>query len=325
MYVFIDTNIYLNFYHYSQDDLEELKKLHVAITSGPIDLIITDQLKDEFARNRENKIADALRQFNEHKMPRKFPQLFKDYPEYADIRESIKSFDIAADAITKRLNAGIHAKTLLADDEVQFLFEHSVNLETSDEILQKARLRRELRKPPGKVNSIGDAINWEALLSYVPEGENVYLVSGDVDYRSSLNPKQLAEYLREEWEINKKSKIYYFDRLFDFFASQYPDIKLASELERKINVTNLVSSGGFLTTHRSIGRLNVSDLTEAEGLDLLKSFLEKMIRYTGSPETTTLMNLRMNYILVLIICLAKQSKTNFMVFMSLKKRNLQKR
>lgn len=274
MYVFIDTNVYLNFYHYSTDDLEELKKLHVAITSGPINLVATSQLKDEFARNRENKIADALKQFSEHKMPRKFPQLFKDFSEYGDMRDSIKNFDKAADVMLKKLQSAIHDKSLLADDEVEFLFNHSVNLDTTEEIMQKARQRHELRRPPGKANSIGDAINWETLLAQLPEGEDLYLISGDVDYRSPLNSKKLAEYIREEWENSKASKIYFFDKLSDFFGSKYPDIKLASELEKAINISNLITSGNFTRTHKSIMRLNVADLTESEGLDLLNACLE---------------------------------------------------
>jgi PIN domain len=68
MNLFIDTNIYLTFYHYSSDDLEELKKLAVAIKSGEITLYSTQQIQDEFKRNRESKIADALKRFNEQKL-----------------------------------------------------------------------------------------------------------------------------------------------------------------------------------------------------------------------------------------------------------------
>lgn len=274
MYVFIDTNIYLSFYHYSSDDLEQLKKLHVTITSGPIILVTTNNLKDEFARNRENKIADALKQFRENKFPKKFPELFKDFPEYQTIKESVRGFEQATDALLNKLQASVHDKTLRADDEVEFLFSHSVNLENGASIIEKARLRRELRQPPGKKDSMGDAINWEALLQDVPDGEELYLISGDVDYRSPLNPKSLAEYLREEWETKKSSKIYFFDKLSDFFTSQYPDIKLASELERTLAVSNLISSGNFSRTHRSILKLNVADLTESEGVDILNAYLE---------------------------------------------------
>lgn len=46
--IFIDTNIYLNFYHFSDDELEELKKLSVAIKKKDIKLYITRQVINEF-------------------------------------------------------------------------------------------------------------------------------------------------------------------------------------------------------------------------------------------------------------------------------------
>ncbi len=65
MNLFIDTNIYLSFYHFTSDDLEELRKLIVAIHEKRIKLYVTSQLRDEFRRNREIKIADALKLFTD--------------------------------------------------------------------------------------------------------------------------------------------------------------------------------------------------------------------------------------------------------------------
>ena len=61
MHAFIDTNILLSFYHLSNDDLEELKKLAVLIQQKSVTLYLTDQIAAEFARNREVKIADAVK------------------------------------------------------------------------------------------------------------------------------------------------------------------------------------------------------------------------------------------------------------------------
>jgi predicted nucleic acid-binding protein len=53
--LFTDTNILLSFYHLSSDDLEELRKLIVLIDNKQIVLVLTDQVKDEFFRNRGAK------------------------------------------------------------------------------------------------------------------------------------------------------------------------------------------------------------------------------------------------------------------------------
>jgi hypothetical protein len=49
--------------------------------------------------------------------------------------------------------------------------------------------------PPGKQGSLGDAINWEALLAEVPDGEDLYLIADDRDYLSVLNENKPKEFL----------------------------------------------------------------------------------------------------------------------------------
>jgi len=49
----IDANIYLEFYRFSRDDLEELRKLAQLVLSDEIVLYVSEQLRDEFRRNRE--------------------------------------------------------------------------------------------------------------------------------------------------------------------------------------------------------------------------------------------------------------------------------
>ena len=79
MNIFIDTNIYLTFYHYSIDDLEELKKLLAALRDPSLTLYLPEQTILEFKRNRESKIADAIKTLSEQKIPDSFPQMCKDY------------------------------------------------------------------------------------------------------------------------------------------------------------------------------------------------------------------------------------------------------
>jgi len=60
MDIFLDTNVFLSFYHFSSDDLEELKKLAVLAREGQVTLHLPEQVINEFRRNRANKIADAV-------------------------------------------------------------------------------------------------------------------------------------------------------------------------------------------------------------------------------------------------------------------------
>lgn len=65
MNLFIDTNIFLSFHHYTSDDLEELRKLAVLARQGEVELLLPKQVVDEFKRNRAGKIADALKRLRE--------------------------------------------------------------------------------------------------------------------------------------------------------------------------------------------------------------------------------------------------------------------
>lgn len=89
--LFLDTNTYLSFYHYSSDDLEELRKLAVLLQQKKLVLCLPRQVVDEFRRNRDAKIADALKRFRDEKLS-EFPQMCKDYPEYEAARDALKKY-----------------------------------------------------------------------------------------------------------------------------------------------------------------------------------------------------------------------------------------
>jgi hypothetical protein len=264
MNLFIDTNIYLTFYHYSSDDLEELKKLAVAIKGGDINLYLTRQVKDEFKRNRESKIADALKRFGEEKLNRQFPQMCKEYGEYKRLRDAIKQYEESKDKLYQKLRADIEGKTLGADRVIAELFAKAELLDYNDKIFAAAKTRMELGNPPGKSGSIGDAINWETLLKKMPDG-NLYLITEDKDYMSQLNEDKLAEFLLEEWVEKKKSSVFFYRKLSGFFRDKFPTIKLASELEKELAVASLVWSGSFQATHAAIARIaTFSEFTDGQ-------------------------------------------------------------
>ena len=92
--LYLDTNIYLSFYHLTNDDIEELSKLLLLVKNKELILYLPDQTKDEFYRNRDSKVADGLKKFNENKLNKIFPQMVKDYSEeYKLMRNAIKAFE----------------------------------------------------------------------------------------------------------------------------------------------------------------------------------------------------------------------------------------
>jgi predicted nucleic acid-binding protein len=254
--LFIDTNVFLSFFHLSNDDLEELHKLAVLIEKGEITLWLSDQVKDEFKRNRENKVADAVKKLKEQKSKPQFPQICKDYEEYAEIRELQKEYEKKLSSLTKKVNEDISRRTLKADQKISELFHAATAIETTQELVNRACFRMDVRNPPGKDGSLGDAINWEGLLESVPDNEVLHLVADDRDYYSVLDENKLKDFLQDEWTEKKGESISFYRRLSQFFKEHYPDIKLASELEKELSIRSLINSGNFASTHSAIAKLS---------------------------------------------------------------------
>lgn len=257
MNLFIDTNIYLTFYHFTSEDLEELRKLLVVLGVGDMVLFLPEQVKWEYTRNRESKIADALKRFSTMKLPDQFPQICKQYSQFQDLQELIKEYEKLRSKLITHVENDVNNKTLLADGIIKELFEKANTIKVTDEILTDARTRLDVGNPPGKKGDpCGDAINWEILLKEVPEREDLYLITDDRDYLSQVNDNNIAQFLLEEWQKRKKSNIFFYKRLSAFFKDRFPDIKLASELEKELAILNLITSPSFESTHLAIVKLS---------------------------------------------------------------------
>jgi hypothetical protein len=116
-----------------------------------------------------------------------------------------------------------------------------------------------LETPPGKNESIGDALNWETLLLAVPDGTDLRFVSEDKDYRSHLSDNVFNEFLQTEWATRKQSELHYHSKISDFFKECFPDIKIASQVESDLAIGDLSKSGSFATTHQCIAALDKFD------------------------------------------------------------------
>lgn len=64
----LDANVYLSFYHFSDNDLENLEKIIGLIDAGELKILLPKQIENEYYRNRENKIKDAIQKIKESKI-----------------------------------------------------------------------------------------------------------------------------------------------------------------------------------------------------------------------------------------------------------------
>lgn len=253
--LFIDTNIFLAFYHFSSEDLEELRKLEALITGNQICLFLPAQVKDEFRRNRDAKIADAIKRLKDQKLNFEFPQVCKDYAEYSTLRELQKKYAASHAALVANVLDSAVAESLKADEIIRNLFPLAQSLPTTDELTARARIRTELGKPPGKKGSLGDAINWESLLHAVPTDEPLHFVTDDRDYTSPLDQGLFNSFLVSEWKERKQSKLHHYRQLSSFLAAMLPQIKLATETAKDLLIQKMITSPSFSCTHSVVARL----------------------------------------------------------------------
>jgi predicted nucleic acid-binding protein len=256
MQLFIDTNILLSFYGLNKEDLEELNKLADRVSNQEVHLLITDQIINEFSRNREQRIEAALKSFYNQTFNPQLPQICEEYPEADRLRLALKDYEKSHSVLISQITIDIKAKNLLADRIVRSFFEQGTKVPMSELIVERAKLRMSLGNPPGKNNSLGDAVNWECLLATVSDGEDLFLISGDKDYSSPLGDEELSGFLQEEWQRQKHSKIRFYRRLSSFFKEQLPEIEMANARDRDFLVRELNSCQSLTDVQKVVTRLS---------------------------------------------------------------------
>lgn len=267
IHLFIDTNVYLKFYHYSNDDLEELNKLQVLLDNDKLELYLPEQVVNEFQRNRDTKLADALKTFNTSKLDSQFPQFCKEYKEYENLKQIIRDFNLEKQNLLKNIMLAIENETLKADKIIGLLFSKANSIEITDELVENSKLRYDLGNPPGKNKSYGDALNWESLLKAVEVGYDLYFIADDKDYFSEIANSNFNSFLQKEWNRKKGTKIIFYKTLSDFFKDIFPDIKLATELEKDLLITQFEGSGSFYNARSNLQKLYKYDSFSTEQIN----------------------------------------------------------
>ncbi|SFN64757.1 PIN domain-containing protein [Proteiniclasticum ruminis] len=249
--LFIDTNIWLSLYHFTDNDLSQFEKLKSYIGDS-INLILTRQVYDEIIRNRENKIKSALGDFT-IKAPQ-FPAFAKGYEEYHFFCNEMKSIIQKYKAWKNKIDADIIKNELPADLTIQAFFNEDNLIECHD-IVELAYMRYKKGNPPGKDNKYGDAINWECLLKNVPDNEDIYIISSDKDYRSIIDERTFNPFLKNEWKFKKHGDVYFYSSLVGFLNEHTENIKLETEVKKQELISALKESHNFQETHGIIAML----------------------------------------------------------------------
>lgn len=224
--LFIDANIWLSLYFFSNDTLNQFESLKEYLNKQ-IKLFVSDQVYNEVLRNRDGRIKEAWDSFSKKSFQvNKAPTFCQEYPEYDAIQKQSNVLEQQYNELKDKIKHDILTHSLKADKLLSELFDGIEKMNTSSEITSKAEQRSKVGNPPGKKDSIGDGINWELLLECVPDGEDLFLISGDGDFCSKFDNDKLNFFLEKEWNKKKKSKIHFYTTLFDFMNDHTKTLKL---------------------------------------------------------------------------------------------------
>ncbi|XOF33571.1 MAG: PIN domain-containing protein [Candidatus Electrothrix sp. YB6] len=257
MHVFVDTNILLSFYHYSNDELDSLNEVFTDHEHGAATVYVTEQVKDEFVRNRDGKIKDALKKFNNSRLHPQFPSFMKGYEEYKRLQEIAKEARQVSKSILSKINEAIANEELPADKLTAKIFKDSDCKKVTAKHMEAANVRLARGNPPGKKGrSLGDAINWEILTENVPDKNDIHIISADGDYYSVLDENKPNAFLIKEWKQKKNGNVFVYRTLSEFTNKHFDGIAFSYDKEKQELIEQLSSSGSFAQTHNIIEKLD---------------------------------------------------------------------
>ena len=230
MKLFIDANVFLSFYEFTNEDIAELRKLVLLIEEEKVGLLLPQQVVNEVRRRRAGTISDSFKKFRQSKISLPFPSYCKEYRNYDAMQHHLGKLEELHRKTTEDMRQDIDNQRLPADLLIKDLFSRATKIDNTLELIECARQRVELGNPPGKKGSTGDAMIWESLLAKTPDEEDIYIVSDDADFRSPLDSGKLNEFLWQEWISKKQSELYFHRKLSEFFKEKFPEIHLRTEI-----------------------------------------------------------------------------------------------
>ncbi|TDY22577.1 hypothetical protein B0G81_2888 [Paraburkholderia sp. BL6665CI2N2] len=217
--LFIDTNIFLNFYHYTNDDTGVINSLIERIAEEKIVLHLPQQVSDEWERNREVKLSTAANEFSKITFPDTIPRHMHGLASADLYKQAVEQAKKARNHLVAEATVKARTYGLEVDAMLNLLFEAATKYPHDLAIFELGTRRAKLGNPTGKSGSVGDQYNWEMLLSKVP-ADDLYIVTKDGDYVSALGGTDengglyANAFLKREWSSRKGGKnLYIFQNL----------------------------------------------------------------------------------------------------------------
>lgn len=202
--IFIDTNIFLGLYESHNDPItifEDISKLKPH-------LIFTDQVYDEFLRNRDILLQNLIKDCQANKCTIKSSSIIKSLNEFSELKKIESQFDEAKQLLINALNEiqDKKEKDFVLKSFLD-LYRHSQVYKRNDVIIKKAHERKLLGNPPisKEKNTIGDEVTWETILAYIKD--DLVIITRDGTY------KQRITFLKEEFNLKTKKQLSVYENI----------------------------------------------------------------------------------------------------------------
>lgn len=186
--IFIDTNIFLDFYRIN--DKNDINTLIVEMSKYKDSFINTEQSKDEFLRNREKAIDNFIVILN-GQSNKPYNTFISTLPNYDQYKQSIKKANEAIDEVVKEC---LVVKDEIGKDPIYKMYKNICGLmfERTDEIIDRAIKRKYIGNPPySDKYTCCDEIIWESLLANCKD--DLIIVTRDKTFKENFSFLQ-AEY-----------------------------------------------------------------------------------------------------------------------------------
>jgi len=229
--LFVDTNIWLDFYRAQSEDYIGLLAKVEGIKAK---IIVTHQLETEFKKNRQHVILNSVKLLGDH-VPRKVPSVgvLAQAKQFEMLGKDIKKASERIRELQQRLIAMIEEPT--KKDEVFKAVSRVFHRANDDLILTREEKDNEKRKsvreraerrfmhgcPPRKADdtSYGDALNWEWMIDCCQaHAAELVIVSRDADYGVTYSGKSyINDHLWHEFSarVSHKRDLLLYTRLSD--------------------------------------------------------------------------------------------------------------
>lgn len=254
-HAFFDASVFLSLYQLSPKDLEGLNKLVELVDADQLVVFLPSQVEDEHRRRRAKVVADVLKALREANLQVALPAMARETAEFVALAEAMDAARKTRECLAETLLTKAAAQVLPADVFLMRLFKGATKLACSA-VIEAAQTRHALGNPPGKKDSLGDAVNWEALLRYVPDHQDLSLVTSDADFASPLDRQAPDEFLAREWTSVKGGTLSLYRGLDGYLDDRFPNLRLVTDLRKHLMIEEFLASGSFNETHALVPRLD---------------------------------------------------------------------